>query len=700
MAAIVLGAHAAGAQVVASSAHTTVANAGTATIVTTDNINAASKTAFNRFSQFTIDAPNTVTMVLPTGTFNLVNVVSNDVNINGALVSRMQTASGDIGGNLYFITSGGFLVGAAGSVNTGRLIVRGKDGSGNLLNTDALSGQAAAFATSSLLDYAAVSGATINGRINAPGGIDIKASTVSIGAAATLATGAAGTVGVLGSATGAVVSTAGLVEGTALVKVNGGIAIVGTGAVTIEAGALLDARSASLPVALGGGIDIASSGQIILAGTLTAWDGTAGAPAAAIRIAASSKAVIENSFENMTLGNYYLASAAKSGVAVSGAITGGTVTITSDADATTASDFNSLKTTLNFLENYGLGKLLANFGSALDVFYTRSDAQSAISIGATASVRAKGDLTVAANSISHAEGKAGVESKADSGPGLTIALGMAQVASSALVTVDGKLAAGTALVVGANNKATSDLQVQAVSNGESKALGIAYTDVSTNAAVTISSTGRLDGSSVAVSATNLQGSDAKDIFSNIAKTFSKDGSAGGGVAAVTNVDLGATLTMAGTIGSITVPGTVTLDSKTVTNGIINAAAAATGSGTLANFQSNMTKFQGSRDGLMQLLLGRAADKFGQLVFGKSETETDDDEPDPERKAKRFGAAVTVLFDKQAAVANITSIGQAQVNSLVRDMTVRNNAKASVAAETKTDGAATSIAGAAAWSTAD
>lgn len=704
MAAIVLGAHAAGAQVVASSAHTTVANAGTATIVTTDNINAASKTAFNRFSQFTIDAPNTVTMVLPTGIFNLVNVVSNDVNINGALVSRMQTASGDIGGNLYFITSGGFLVGAAGSVNTGRLIVRGKDGSGNLLNTDALSGQAAAFATSSLLDYAAVSGATINGRINAPGGIDIKASTVSIGAAATLATGAAGTVGVLGSATGAVVSTAGLVEGTALVKVNGGIAIVGTGAVTIEAGALLDARSASLPVALGGGIDIASSGQIILAGTLTAWDGTAGAPAAAIRIAASSKAVIENSFENMTLGNYYLASAAKSGVAVSGAITGGTVTITSDADATTASDFNSLKTTLNFLENYGLGKLLANFGSALDVFYTRSDAQSAISIGATASVRAKGDLTVAANSISHAEGKAGVESKADSGPGLTIALGMAQVASSALVTVDGKLAAGTALVVGANNKATSDLQVQAVSNGESKALGIAYTDVSTNAAVTISSTGRLDGSSVAVSATNLQGSDAKDIFSNIAKTFSKDGSAGGGVAAVTNVDLGATLTMAGTIGSITVPGTVTLDSKTVTNGIINAAAAATGSGTLANFQSNMTKFQGSRDGLMQLLLGRAADKFGQLVFGKSETETDDDEPDPERKAKRFGAAVTVLFDKQAAVANvtgnITSIGQAQLNSLVRDTTVRNNAKASVAAETKTDGAATSIAGAAAWSTAD
>ncbi len=704
IAAIVLGAHSASAQVVASSTHTQVVNAGNATTVTTDNINVASKTAFNRFSDFTVNQPNTVTMILPKNTFNLVNVVSSDVRINGDVISRMQNATGDIGGNLYFITSGGFLVGATGSINTGRLIVRGKDGSGNLLNTDALAVQTAVFSTSGLLDYAAASGATIDGRINAPGGIDIKATTVSLGTGAALNTGAAGIAGVVGYGTGAVVSTAGLVEGVALVKVNGGIAIVGTGSVTVQTGATLDARAATVPAALGGGIDIASSGQITLAGTLTAWDGTAGATAAPVRIAASSKAVIENSFENMTLGNYYLASAARSGVAVSGAITGGTVTITSDADATTASDFDSLKTTLNFLEDYSLGKLLANFGSALDVFYTRSDAQSAISIGATASVRAKADLTVAANSISHAEGKAGVEAKADSGPGLTIALGMAQVASSALVTVDGKLAAGTALVVGANNKATSDLQVQAVSNGEAKALAIAYTDVSTNAAVTVNGTARLDGSSVAVSATNLQGSGAKDIFNNIARTFSKDGSAGGGVAAITNVDLGATLTMAGTIGSITVPGTVTLDSKTVTNGIINAAAASTGSGTLANFQSNMTKFQGSRDGLMQLLLGSAADKLGELVFGKSETETDDDEPDPERRAKRFGAAVTVLFDRQAAVANvtgnITSIGQAQVNSLVRDTTVRNNAKAAVAAETQTDGAATSIAGAAAWSTAD
>jgi filamentous hemagglutinin family protein len=703
MAALALGGPALQAQVVSGSTHTVVNTAGNATTVTTNNVNAASKTGFNRFSQFGVNQPDVVTLVLPNGTQNLVNVVGGDIRIDGAVFSRLASASGDIGGNLFFITSGGFAIGESGSVNTGRLIVRGKDASGNLLDTDALYGQATAFSTSGLLDYAPVSFATINGRVNARGGIDIKGTNVTVGAGAALSTGAAGVAGVQALVPSAVVSTAGLVEGAALVKVNGGIAIVGADSVTVAAAsngknaALLDARPSEDP-AMAGGIDIASSGQITLAGTLTAWDGTATGLAGDIKVAASKTVTIDNSFENMALGNYFLTSTAKTGVDVGGTITGGRVSITADASASTASDFNALKTTVQFLENYGAAKLLGTIGSALDVFYTRSDAQTTINVGAAASLLAKGDLTVKASSISNAEGAAEAEAEGTNALSLSVAAGVAQVASSAVVTVDGKLRAGGALSVAASNRATSELEVQAVSTEQAKAAGVAYTDATATAAVTIGAAAKLDGSSVALSATNIQEGD--DAFKTVAKTISKDGSAGGGAAAVTNLDLSATLTMAGTIGSIVVPGTVTLDSKTVTNQVINSSGASTGSGVVTDAKSTLAAFQGDRDGLMQTLLGTAADKFGELVFG---SEKDEEEPDPDRKSKRFGAAVSVLFNDQAAstlvTGNITSSGQTSVDSLVQDKTVRNNAKASVAAEQSKDGKATSIAGAAAWSTA-
>ena len=687
--------------------HTTITPVGgdaTKVVVTTNNINAPSKVAFNRFTRFNVPDANSVTMVLPTGTSNLVNVVSNaeGVRVSGTVNSTLGSANGAIGGNLFFVTSGGMFVGANGVINTGRLIVRG-----GTIDTDAEFGKSGAFDMTKVTGLGAAGTVTIEGRINAPGGIDIKSTGVGINAGATLATGASGFAAIVG----ADVNTMGLSEGASLVKRNGGIAIVGADTVTVDAAAggkaaaLLDARASG---ALAGGIDIASAGTIALAGTLTAWDGTSAA-AGNITVEASKQAKVGSDFTSTLLSNYMTGSTAATSLTVDGSIKGGVVSLKSDADASTDADFNPLATTVGAVQNYLVGKLLEKAGSAIDVFYTRADASSAVTIGAGAKVEAQGALTVAATSTAVAEGSASAEGAAKPdvqgtvNTSMAIALGIAQVKSSAVVKVDGQLKAGGALTVSASNDASSELEVEASSTEKAKSAAIGYTEAKVDASVNVGSAAKLDGGSVSVTAKNAQ-ADADAGFVNTVAVYASDGSAGGGSAAVSKLDITSGVNIAGAIGSGVAPSSVTIASETVTNRVINAAATSTGprklTKAIAKIKDTAT---GGTEGLLEEALGQFASAFDQIVLGGEE-----DAPATEEakgKTTRFGAAVGVLFDNQTAktavTGSIVSTGTVAVDSLVRDALVRNNVKASTAATKKDDGGqATSVAGAAAWSTAD
>ncbi|WP_236889100.1 leukotoxin LktA family filamentous adhesin [Desulfoluna limicola] len=92
---------------------------GTVVDISTSTING--KNAYNAFKTFGVGSGQTVNMLLPTGTDNLLNVVrSGQTTVNGVLNS---IKAGAIGGNVYFACPNGFVVGASGVVNVGSLTV-------------------------------------------------------------------------------------------------------------------------------------------------------------------------------------------------------------------------------------------------------------------------------------------------------------------------------------------------------------------------------------------------------------------------------------------------------------------------------------------------------------------------------------------------------------------------------------------------
>ncbi|MDB5636031.1 MAG: leukotoxin LktA family filamentous adhesin [Bradyrhizobium sp.] len=99
---------------------TSVTTNGNVSTVTTGTVSGPN--AFNSFSQFRIGGGATGNLILPNGTSNLINLMnSNDpAVINGVLNSYKN---GAIGGNVYFASPGGFVVGSRGVVNVGSLNV-------------------------------------------------------------------------------------------------------------------------------------------------------------------------------------------------------------------------------------------------------------------------------------------------------------------------------------------------------------------------------------------------------------------------------------------------------------------------------------------------------------------------------------------------------------------------------------------------
>jgi len=99
--------------------NTTVKVAGKTTTVTTSTVQG--NVGYNSFSTFNVAKGNTVDLVLPTGTVNLLNLVNSQaINIFGILNSIQN---GKLGGNVLFADPFGMVVGKGGSVNVGALMV-------------------------------------------------------------------------------------------------------------------------------------------------------------------------------------------------------------------------------------------------------------------------------------------------------------------------------------------------------------------------------------------------------------------------------------------------------------------------------------------------------------------------------------------------------------------------------------------------
>ncbi len=103
--------------------NTTVTPSGNTYDVVTSTISGSN--AFNTFSAFNVGSGDIANLHLPQNTTNLVNLVQDQVVINGMVNSYLTGGSDNnkIGGNIYFASPNGFLLGSSGVLNVGGLFV-------------------------------------------------------------------------------------------------------------------------------------------------------------------------------------------------------------------------------------------------------------------------------------------------------------------------------------------------------------------------------------------------------------------------------------------------------------------------------------------------------------------------------------------------------------------------------------------------
>ncbi len=115
---------------------TTVNTVAGVTDVTTTTI--VNNTGFNSFSEFNISAGDTVNVYQPTGADALVNIIQSSAvsQIDRTLNTRLASAPGAIGGNVFFVIPDGFIISNSGVINAGQLTLSTSTG-GALAITEA-----------------------------------------------------------------------------------------------------------------------------------------------------------------------------------------------------------------------------------------------------------------------------------------------------------------------------------------------------------------------------------------------------------------------------------------------------------------------------------------------------------------------------------------------------------------------------------
>ena len=92
--------------------------------VHTETVDEQTQTALNSFSKFNIGTGNKVSLYIPDGAQNLLNLVYEETScIDGILESYKVGRPGVIDGNVYFLNPHGVLIGADGIVNVGALTI-------------------------------------------------------------------------------------------------------------------------------------------------------------------------------------------------------------------------------------------------------------------------------------------------------------------------------------------------------------------------------------------------------------------------------------------------------------------------------------------------------------------------------------------------------------------------------------------------
>jgi hypothetical protein len=232
---------------------------GNTTKITTQTVSKG--TGFNSFSDFQQAAGTRVDLYVPDGAGNLLNIVRNGPVVIDGILNGYK--NGEIGGNIYFSDSHGFIVGANGTINVGTLTVNtptSKFLDGVVRADGSVDDAAAGRLLRGAIPISSDGLISIAGTINAKGGVTLQGYDVDIVGGQVQLDDPVLRQRLLFDST---VNTAGSSEGGALVVRGGEVSIVATNRARIGGSVDVSASGGGK----GGSISVRSGKDILVGGT-------------------------------------------------------------------------------------------------------------------------------------------------------------------------------------------------------------------------------------------------------------------------------------------------------------------------------------------------------------------------------------------------------------------------------------------------
>ncbi|KAB7623810.1 leukotoxin LktA family filamentous adhesin [Alkalilimnicola sp. S0819] len=633
--------------------------AGSVTDIRTTTTSGAN--AFNSFRHFEVDAGQRVNLHVPGGAQNLINLVRDSrVLINGELYGLQ---AGSIGGNIVFADPHGFVVGAAGVVNVGSLLVATPT-SGFLDRLVDAGGAIDDAAAAQLLRGAAPQSAsgviTLGGQVNARDTVVIQGQTVSVPGqiAVDVADPAA-------AAFELSVNTAGLEAGSTLQVRDGDVVIVGRGSVDIAGDITAGGTGANDN---GGGITVLASEAIDVAGgaSVRSLAGSGGARGDVTLHAANAATVESGTAE------------ADARVSIAGTVEGHNVTVRADTRVATRFD-DGLAAMV--VEQIG-SRVAGADGFEMGIVEARGDAT--VNIAATAVLDAAADLNL------RAEAERLAATPAIRAAGTPIGQPQPLVVAAVYGGLEGdtkvEIAGGATLEAGQdlNVEAVSDntVAIEAVSSTADKssyfAATLALGQAQVNTSATVAAGASLRAGDLNIAARN------DNSFSVKASAKAKGEGQAGMSAAIADFATDASATLAADLPAGQVRGDVIVQAESITRENLVKSGASTGSGfadrTIGTIGKGATGAGTKAVGFIKSKLGKSQQS--------ADTASKSAPSDPAGSKVKLSSAVALSTQQHDATARIASgsridAGQDLVIAArVHDAGIRNIATSGISTQAK------------------
>ncbi|RIV85835.1 leukotoxin LktA family filamentous adhesin [Aurantiacibacter zhengii] len=520
--------------------------------------------AVNSFSVFDVGQETTVDLIVPEDVNALVNIVRDRaVTIDGTVNSLV---GGEIGGNVFFVDTHGFVVGASGTINVGSLTVVAPTASfvDSLIDANGgISSAALGSLAAGDVPLSASGNVVIRGAVNAANGLSIQTGgTVTVASGGSLDAGLKDSNPLFASS----VNTSGLAPAARLVEREGRIEIV-------AADVVLDGTLDTAHGAQAGSITIRAQETNVSTGDLlfTDTDVSASISQGVNGVIRGGDVTLAATADRTVVQG--LASADAS-ITLAGTIEAGSLAVTADANAA-----SSKAASLTSVISAGLGGLESVFGE-IEFFDQFAGLPLPTDNIGYASVSSNASIDIAGTANIAASGPGGVLLRSDTAQtfkqttpsGALLGVIVANVEGSAATSVasGARIASAGDLQISSHDTAIVDLTVATSTDSTPFALTLALLDADVAADTVVNSgadievagdlavIGRNDTSYKVASDVTAAGSGAVGIAAAVALTQARatallDADIGGGISAPGNI-----LVEASSVGSLSDVGAKTV----------------------------------------------------------------------------------------------------------------------------------------------